>query len=77
MDSNLYHVQADWDPEANVWVATSDDAAGLATEAATMEELTVRLRALIPELLEANDLLPANLSSDGLAFKLTAIGRIS
>ena len=52
MDSSTYHVQADWDPEANVWVATSDDVPGLATEAATIEELTARLRTLIPELLE-------------------------
>jgi len=54
MESSTYHVQADWDPDANVWVATSDDVPGLATEAATIEELTARLRTLIPELLEAN-----------------------
>jgi hypothetical protein len=33
---------------------------GLATEAATIEELTARLRTMIPELLEANGLLPAH-----------------
>ena len=43
-DSNIYHVQGDWDPEANVWVATSDDVPGLATEAATIDELTATLR---------------------------------
>ncbi len=61
MDSNIYHVQADWDAEANVWVATSDDVPGLATEAATIEDLTARLRSIIPELLEANGLLPPKL----------------
>lgn len=58
MDSNTYHVQADWDPDANVWVATSDDVPGLATEAATIEELTQRLRTMIPELLESNRCFP-------------------
>jgi predicted RNase H-like HicB family nuclease len=58
MESNTYHVLADWDLEANVWVATSDDVPGLATEAETIEALTARLRTMIPELLEANGLLP-------------------
>lgn len=60
MKANTYHVQADWDAEANVWVATSSDVPGLATEAGTIEDLTTRLRAMIPELLEANGLLPGN-----------------
>jgi predicted RNase H-like HicB family nuclease len=49
-----YTVRADWDPEAEVWVAVSDEVPGLATEAATLEALTEKLRTLIPELLEAN-----------------------
>src|SRR5437867_3198295 len=57
MESTTYHVQADWDPEAAVWVATSADVPGLATEAETIEGLTDRLRTMIPELLEANGLL--------------------
>ena len=47
-------VRAEWDEEANVWVATSDDVPGLATEEATMESLIEKLRIIIPELLEAN-----------------------
>jgi hypothetical protein len=35
-------------------VAHSDEGPGLATEDATLETLTERLRTLIPELLEAN-----------------------
>lgn len=54
MESAVYHVHADWDPEAGVWVATSDDVPGLATEAPTVEALTEKLRTMIPELLEAN-----------------------
>ena len=49
-------VRAEWDEEANVWVATSDDVPGLVTEEATMEGLIEKLRIIIPELLEANGL---------------------
>ncbi len=47
-------VRAEWDDEAEVWVATSDDVPGLVAEADTAEDLLDRLRTLIPELLEAN-----------------------
>jgi len=53
MTKSLF-VRAEWDEEARVWVATSDDVPGLATEAETMEALVEKLRGLIPELLEAN-----------------------
>jgi len=49
-----YRIQADWDPEACVWYASSDDVPGLATEAETIELLTQKLRVMIPELLAAN-----------------------
>jgi len=44
----------EWDEEAKVWVATSDDVQGLATEEDTMEKLIEKLKILIPELLVAN-----------------------
>ncbi len=47
-------VRAEWDDEAQVWVATSDDVPGLATEAETAEELVKKLKIMIPELMEAN-----------------------
>jgi predicted RNase H-like HicB family nuclease len=47
-------VQAVWDPEAGVFVATSDDVPGLVAEAATPTELDAKLQVLIPELLELN-----------------------
>ncbi len=49
-----FFVRAEWDEEASVWVATSDDVPGLATEEATMEGLIEKLKVIIPELLEAN-----------------------
>jgi len=48
-------IRAEWDEEAKVWVATSDDVPGLATEAVTMEALTEKLKVMIPELLMANN----------------------
>jgi len=72
MDSATYHIQADWDPEAGVWVATSADVPGLATEAETIEGLTDRLRTMIPELLEANGLLSGIRENAPIAFELTS-----
>lgn len=47
-------VRAFWDDEASVWVASSDDVPGLATEAETIEQLVGKLKVMIPELLDAN-----------------------
>ncbi len=52
--SQALFICEEWDAEAGVWIATSDDVPGLATEAATLEALTAKLDALVPELLEAN-----------------------
>jgi len=48
-------IRAEWDDEAMVWVATSDDVPGLATEAVTLEDLIKKLKVMIPELLMANN----------------------
>jgi predicted RNase H-like HicB family nuclease len=72
MDSATYHIQADWDPEAGVWVATSADVPGLATEAETIEGLTDKLRTKIPELLEANGLTSGIHENAPIAFELTS-----
>jgi predicted RNase H-like HicB family nuclease len=49
-----FFIRAEWDEEASVWVATSDDVPGLVTEEATMEGLIEKLKVIVPELLEAN-----------------------
>ena len=68
----IYFVRAEWDDEAKVWVATSDDVPGLATEAETMEELSKKLEVMIPELLTENGYLDAGeISYEVLARKLS------
>ena len=49
-----FFIRAEWDVEASVWVATSDDVPGLATEEETLEGLIEKLKIVIPELLDAN-----------------------
>jgi predicted RNase H-like HicB family nuclease len=62
MGAKQITVKAEWDPEAKVWVATSDDVPGLVTEAETVEALTEKLSVIVPELLEANGILAGNAS---------------
>lgn len=54
MQTKQITVNAEWDSEAKVWVATSDNVPGLVTEADTVEALAEKLSVMIPELLEAN-----------------------
>ena len=59
-------VRAFWADEARVWVATSDNVPGLATEADRVDALVKRLQTMIPELLEANGCA----CTDEVSFKL-------
>lgn len=47
-------IDTEWDDDAGVWVATSDDVPGLVTEGATLESMADKLKHLVPELLDAN-----------------------
>ena len=51
---SVYEVLAQWDGEAGVWVAESEDVPGLVAEADSPNVLVQKLRTLIPELLELN-----------------------
>jgi len=55
-----YLVNAEWDADASVWVASSDDVPGLVTESDTLEALQSKVQIMVPELLEVNGCLPAN-----------------
>jgi predicted RNase H-like HicB family nuclease len=52
--SHTYEVDAHWDSEAGVWVAESEDIAGLVAEAQSISALVEKVRVLAPELLELN-----------------------
>lgn len=54
MQNGQVVVNARWDKEASVWVATSTDVPGLVAEAESVEALITKLCVLIPELLDAN-----------------------
>ena len=72
MAEHVYTVHCTWDPEAAVWVATSDDVPGLATGADTLEALVDRLKAVISDLLEATGLLPPGESAGDVPFAAIA-----
>lgn len=56
-------ISAEWDPEASVWVATSDDVAGFVMEDATIERLVSRIPGVLQDLFELNDVdLPPGIS---------------
>jgi predicted RNase H-like HicB family nuclease len=60
MTQITFKVEAFWDSDAEVWVATSEDVPGLVTEASTIEILTQKLREIIPELIVLNSIVPFN-----------------
>ena len=58
-----YNVNLTWDPEAAVWIATSEDIPGLVLESGSFDALVERVRFAAPELLELNQMsLPATLT---------------
>ncbi len=57
-----YVVNLDWDNEADVWIATSEDIPGLVLESGSYDALLERVRFAIPELLEMNEKAPSPLA---------------
>ena len=55
-------VQARWDPEASVWIATSDDVPGLVVEADTWATMIEETKLVLPDLLELSGERANNLS---------------
>ena len=47
-------IQARWDGEASVWLATSDDVPGLVVEAETWPAMINEVQLVLPELLEVS-----------------------
>ncbi|HZY24016.1 MAG: DUF1902 domain-containing protein [Microvirga sp.] len=55
-------INARWDGEANVWLATSDDVPGLVIEAETWPRMIQETRAILPDLLDLQGAPAAKLS---------------
>lgn len=64
------NIIAEWDPEASVWVATSEDIDGLAIESPTLETLAERLPGVLSDLIEGNH--PELARLDDIPFKVHA-----
>lgn len=69
---SYYEVKAQWDAQAEVWVASSDDIPGLNTEAETFDALVEKVLAIAPELIELNHV---QLPGHGHEIKITATRR--
>jgi Domain of unknown function (DUF1902) len=50
--SHSITIDARWDPEASVWIATSNDVPGLVVEADTWPIMIEEVRLVLPDLLE-------------------------
>ena len=55
-------IDARWDAEASVWIATSNDVAGLVVEADTWPAMIEEVRLVLPDLLELSGERSDNLS---------------
>lgn len=53
MASQTFRVTAEWDADAEVWVATSESVPGLIIEGVTKDEVVEKLRLVIPSLASA------------------------
>ena len=64
--SKEIHIDAHWDDEARVWIATSEDVRGLVVEAASWAQMIDEVRLVLPDLLDIDDAAAQGIS---LAFK--------
>lgn len=53
---NEYQVKIEYDSEAEVWIATSDDITGLILESESLDKLMEKVLNAAPELIELNNL---------------------
>lgn len=67
----IYKITVEFDSEANVFIAFSDDIPGLATEATTFQGVVERVCAIAPELLALNN--GHNAAPEYLAFEQEAV----
>ena len=68
-----YFIHAQWDGEAGVWTAISEDVPGLAAESHTVEALVLKLKVLVPELLDANGIAASGYIPFGLVTRCACV----
>ena len=68
-----YTAKLQWDPDAAVWVATSDNIIGLVMESGSVDALIERVRYAVPELLELNH----QQAATGIRFLIERYERLS
>lgn len=73
MKEKILLVSAGRDEEAGVWVATSDDVPGLATESASLEEPFAKLAVMVPELPDASGFPGGHVASFGLIVRKPSV----
>ena len=52
----VYNIKISWDPEAVVWIATSEDIPGLVLECEALDALIERVNLAAPEIIKINRL---------------------
>ncbi|MBD0414208.1 DUF1902 domain-containing protein [Oryzicola mucosus] len=65
-------VEAFWDDEAAVWVASDRDQRGVVTEAETIEELQKKLALIVPDLMADTDSGPIEIELITRSFQTVA-----
>lgn len=55
-----YNILVQWDEEASVWIATSDEIDGLILESEQLDALLAKVTNAVPELLDLNKQVPAS-----------------
>lgn len=68
-------VHAEWDAEASVWIATSEDIPGLCVQADSFEDLVDIVTALTPDLLLENQVVTSAIIPLHIVAERTAIIR--
>jgi predicted RNase H-like HicB family nuclease len=76
MPHHLIVVRANWDDEAKVWVASSDDLPGLNTEAETIEALRDKVLIIAGELIELGNLPSSDMAEIPIHILAEQVARI-
>ena len=66
---NTYSIKFNWDDEACVWIATSEDVRGLVLEDESFDALVREVQLAVPTLLSLNDSLNGDITLDFVAHR--------